>query len=299
MESDQQAPSVPKINPFNPNFPVNPGMFVGRLTEILRMESYLYQTRSGQPINFLLSGERGIGKSSLINYLTYVARGEIPVDETEFSFIVVDTDVDQTTSQLGLVKKIELGLEKELGNTERARKFMSDTWSFLQRVEAGGIGLKAQEKSAHDETLLERFAYSLAETVERVCSPEESSDVFSASYDGVLILVDEADNSSPELQLGSFFKLLMERLRRRGCDRVMIGLVGLTKMRDVLRESHPSSLRLFDDLELGRLSSDEVSDVIERCLTKANEENSAATSIDDEAKALLISLSEGYPHFIQ
>jgi len=290
---------VPKLNPFNPNFPVHPGMFVGRLGEILRLESYLLQTRSDQPLNFLITGERGIGKSSLMNYLIFVASGEIPVDDTEFKFLVIDTDIDQSTTRLGLLKKIELGLEKELGKTEKARKFLSFTWAFLQRVEAGGFRLKSAEEAEHDQTLLDRFAYSLAETVERVCSPAESMDMFNANYDGLLILVDEADNSSEELQLGSFFKLLMERLQRRGCGKVMVGLVGLNQLRDVLRESHPSSLRMFDDIQLGRLTDEEVNRVIDSCLQKANLDNQVPTSIDEEARDLLVALSEGYPHFIQ
>ncbi len=290
---------MPKINPFNPNYPVNPGMFVGRLNEILRLESYLFQTRSGQPSNFLITGERGIGKSSIMNYLGFVARGEIPVNENEFNFLVIDTDIDQNTTQLGLVKKIELGLEKELGNSEKARKFLSDTWSFLQRLEVSGFRISPADGSKPDETLLERFAYSLAETVERVCSQIQGMELFNAHYNGVLILIDEADNASRALDLGSFFKLLLERLQRRGCDRVMVGLVGLSELRNVLRESHPSSLRLFEHLELGRLTNDEVIQVIDRYIEKANEDNEEQTQINDEARYFLVAFSEGYHHFIQ
>jgi len=55
---------MPRINPFRPNSPVNPGMFVGRVTELDKLEADLIQARAGQPTNFMLTGERGIGKTT-------------------------------------------------------------------------------------------------------------------------------------------------------------------------------------------------------------------------------------------
>ncbi len=52
-----------KSNPFRPNSPVNPGVFVGRLEEIKRLEQALIQSRSGEPAHFMITGERGIGKT--------------------------------------------------------------------------------------------------------------------------------------------------------------------------------------------------------------------------------------------
>jgi len=79
----------------------------------------------------------------------------------------------------------------------------------------------------------------------------------------------------------------------------MIGLAGLQDLRDVLRESHPSSLRIFDEIQLRRLSDDEATRVIDLCLEEANEKNGFQTKIADDARFFLVSISEGYPHFIQ
>ncbi|TAJ99294.1 MAG: ATP-binding protein, partial [Candidatus Manganitrophaceae bacterium] len=130
-----------KINPFKPNYPISPGMFVGRLSEIERLETHLLQTRAGNPSNFMITGERGIGKSSLLNYFKFVAQGDLNINGDKVNFLVIDTDIDQNTTQLGLVKKIELCLRRELGKTEPARMFLKDMWDFLKRVEAQGIKL--------------------------------------------------------------------------------------------------------------------------------------------------------------
>ena len=272
-------------------------MFVGRVTELDKLEAALLQTRSGQPTNFMLTGERGIGKTSLLDYLKDVAAGSIENDSEKSSFLVIETDVDKKTTALGLVRKIELGLRRELGKSEKARKWLSGAWQFLQRAEAAGISLREKRESDAD-LVVEEFAYSLAETVNRVTSAP-SDDTFTAKYDGLLLLIDEADNASADLGLGSFTKLLLERLQRQNCERVMVGLAGLPEVRQVLLDSHPSSLRLFEEVPLSRLSDSEVKSVIKICLERANKVNDQKTMITPEAEQILINLSEGYPHFIQ
>lgn len=54
---------MPKVNPFKPNDPVPTAMFAGRYDELIALEKGLYQTKHGQNSNFLITGERGIGKS--------------------------------------------------------------------------------------------------------------------------------------------------------------------------------------------------------------------------------------------
>ena len=287
-----------KINPFSPNAPVNPGTFVGRLEELDRLETCLLQTAAGQPSNFMITGERGIGKTSLLNYLKHVAEGRIPVGERTLSFLVIDTDIDPTTIQHSLLRKIQLGLERALAKTEAARQLFKDAWAFLQRVEAGGVKLSARQKDESEELLFEEFSYTLADFVARICDGSDAS-TFNAKYDGILILIDEADNAGDQLRLGSFFKLLSERLQRRGCSRVLFGLAGLQDLRTVLVKSHPSSLRLFEELPLERLSDDEVKRVVRICLKVANQKNDEQVTIDDAAIGTLAYLSEGYPHFIQ
>ncbi len=66
-----------------------------------------------------------------------------------------------------------------------------------------------------------------------------------------------------------------------------------------LRESHESSLRLFQILSLGVLTPDERSQVINKGLGVAKEKSEIDISITPEAMTMISTLSEGYPHFIQ
>ncbi len=288
-----------KINPFKPNSPVPPGMFIGRFDEVERLEAQLYQIKAGQSTNFLLTGERGIGKSSLLLYLTALADGRITVGTDKFNFLVIDTFLDQKTTQLGLVKKIEFNLRKNLSKTEKAKKFLSDSWEFLKRIEVAGVKISNGNNNELDETSFEEFVYSLAETVNRLCENSGQENIFNAKYDGVLLLIDEADNCSSDLDLGTFLKLFLEKLQRRNCNHFMVGLAGLPNIKQILLNSHPSSLRLFEDIIVDQLTSKEVERVIDKCLSESEKLNNLKTEITSTAKRVLVNLSEGYPHFIQ
>ncbi|MCK4789273.1 MAG: ATP-binding protein [Desulfobacteraceae bacterium] len=290
---------MPKTNPFKPNCPVPPGMFVGRINAVESLEQCLIQTKSGQPVNFTIIGERGIGKSSLLLYLTFLARGEVKyvIDDTVFSFLVISTDIEPSTSQLGLIRKIKLGLERQLSKTEAGMDFLKKAWAFLQRLEIGGSRINPKPEDL--EVVQEEFAYSLADTVTRITEGQANQNLFSNSYDGVVLLIDEASNASEELNLGLFLKLLCERLQRNSCNKVVIGLAGLPDLRNILQKSHASSLRLFDEIRLDRLETSEVKEIIHSCLEVSKKESGIETTIDPDAESLITVFSEGYPHFTQ
>ena len=290
-----------KINPFKPNSPVPPGMFIGRIEEVKKLEAQLFQIRAGQSTNFLITGERGIGKSSLLLFTKYIAQGKITFTNKgeKLKFLVIDTDIDQKTTQLGLVKKIELNLRKTLESSEPVRKFFTDVWGFLKNIEAAGFSIKSKDNADLDETSFEEFIFSLANTVNRLCIKQKEENVFNIKYDGVLLLIDEADNSSPDLNLGTFLKLLLEKLQRIDCNHFIVGLAGLPNLKQILISSHPSSLRLFEDILVEQLTDDEVDKVIDRCLKESEKLNKIKTEITPLAKQILINFSEGYPHFIQ
>jgi hypothetical protein len=80
----------------------------------------------------------------------------------------------------------------------------------------------------------------------------------------------------------------------------MVLLAGLPDLRTCLTTSHPSSLRLFEELELERLAPEGAKWVIGRGLELAKELNGGTVvTATDEAQDFLVSLSEGFPHFLQ
>ena len=82
-----------RVNPFRPNSRIGPGMFVGLAAEIAAIDEALNQTRAGFPKSFMITGERGIGKTSLLLYLKALATNAIDRPDDPFDFLVLETDI--------------------------------------------------------------------------------------------------------------------------------------------------------------------------------------------------------------
>jgi len=51
-------------NPFNPNSVVRPQLFAGRASQVFQVVKKMSQVRDKMPSSFIISGERGIGKTA-------------------------------------------------------------------------------------------------------------------------------------------------------------------------------------------------------------------------------------------
>jgi hypothetical protein len=283
---------VLKFNPFRPNEIVHPGMFAGRYNELVALEKTLFQTKHGNPTHFLIDGERGIGKSSLLLNLMWVSTGEVaPVDQQErFNFITVSVCLDSGHDYADIIRAIATELRRQISEREQLKEFAKSAWDFLKRLEVGGVRYREEKRvDTKDTELVEDLALAVSECLRNL----------GPGADGILILIDEADKPPASANLGAFAKLLTERLKLRGCDRLCIGLAGLTDLRDKLRRSHESSLRLFKIFALEPLSPEDCGVAVRRGLEVAKEKNGFEVAITADAEANLAFITQGYPHFIQ
>jgi hypothetical protein len=282
---------MPKYNPFRPNSMVTPGMFAGRYNEMATIERGLFQTKHSNPKHFLVSGERGIGKSSLFLYVDGVAKGALQTfDDTTLNFLVLTVDLVGSTTYEDIVSGIANEFKAEVARRQKIKEFAKKAWEFITDWKVMGVEYKKERQGKGDDVAL----------IDSLC--DGISDFLKAvddQVDGLLILIDEADRPAVEAKLGEFCKLFTEKLTKLGCDRVCLGLAGLPSLIANLRASHDSAPRLFDALSLEPLESSESETVVRRGLSEAEEKNKQKTEIDEEALAAIVRLSEGYPHFIQ
>jgi hypothetical protein len=117
-----------KINPFKPQSPAPIGMFAGRYDELVALEKGLHQTKNNNASNFLITGERGIGKSSLMMCLKHVSDGSIPsLKHGSFNFIRINVAISDRTNLVTLIKIIEKNITREIGKIEVVRNFLNQT----------------------------------------------------------------------------------------------------------------------------------------------------------------------------
>ena len=65
------------VDPFFPNRPVqNPEYFEGRKEQVEEAVDALFQTMNNNPKHFLISGDRGIGKSSLLLQIKLISNSQ-------------------------------------------------------------------------------------------------------------------------------------------------------------------------------------------------------------------------------
>ena len=276
-----------KINPFRPGHIVTPGMFAGRGDEL---EGVLFQMRAKNPQHFLITGERGIGKSSLLFYLQLIAKGKIETTEhTKFQFLTVPVELDEGDDFAAVAHKIGNELRRSVAEMEPLIGLAKDALKFLQKWEIAGVKYRAQTTSTQRHELIEDLTESLRSALGLIQS----------HVDGCLILIDESDRAGASANLGTFCKLLTERLTKRDCHNVTLGLAGVTGILGKLRQSHESAPRIFHTVTLDPLSHKDRLAVITKGLEEAKETNNREFTISERAANAISQLSEGYPNFVQ
>lgn len=284
-----------KFNPFTPNSPVHKGMFVGRTFEIQTLDQALTQTKNANPTHLLLLGERGIGKTSLLNLAQMFSNGEVDWnDDEKHNFLTVRISLDENTTLVDFALNLKRSIEREIQKENPELKWFQKTWGFLSRFEVGGVSYRKEEILQNNNQLVQEFIYSLVDTVKQI-----KAGVVSNKKEGLVILIDEADKASRDLPLGSFLKTLSEMIISENQNYILFVLSGLPNLRDVLLRSHESSLRLFQEIFIKPLSKKETAEVVQRGLGEAEAKNKVKCTIDEEAEKAIYIYSEGYPHFVQ
>ena len=286
-----------KINPFTPNNPVHRDMFAGRIAEITAIDKGLLQASYGNPTHILLLGERGIGKTSLLNVGSIFAKGEFTWADNKHNFLVVRISLNENMCLADLAIYLKNVIEREINKEhDKLLGVIKKAWNFVNRFEAAGISYRKEESDKNSAQIIQEFIYSLSDTVKSIKNPLLPT---AEKKDGLIILIDEADKASKDLHLGSFLKILTETLVAEKTNNILFIVSGLPDARNALSDSHESSLRLFQEFDLGPLSQKETVQVITNGLAEVEKNSGIKIVIDPKAQESIYIFSEGYPHFVQ
>ena len=250
------------VDPFTPNRPIDdPDRFFGREEAVSELVDALFQTMQNNPKHCIVTGDRGVGKSSLLNQIYLTSTGdnrltdrlEIDRGATKFDFVTVWHDCDSTQSAFDLADSI-------LRNFESA--FAKISKSINVELDIAGFGKLSPNKatSANLNQLIDAFCTRLTKVSENASLQKKN---------GVLIFVDELDRMRADSMVASFFKLATERLARDGVKNVAFIAAGITGAIQKLEEEHASILRTMRDIPLTTFDSDEVEAILIDGFTKA------------------------------
>lgn len=242
-------------------------------------------------MHFLIEGERGLGKSSLFLRIADQASGKARLEDGSFvNFIVLNLELDANQTFFDILKMLAAEFKRAIAERDKIKTLAASTWDFLNKWEILGVRYHKIDES---------FIQPYEVLNDLIVSFEKMLNSAKGLVDGILILFDEADRPNEKASLGELVKLLTEKLTKRGCNQVLLGLTGQPGLISKLKASHESSSRIFTIFDLKQLSQKDNFSVVESGLNIANKINKTHVSIEDEALELISQLSEGYPHFLQ
>ena len=266
-----------EFSPFTPGIPVGVELFVGRARQISNVSRRIRQAASGRQQNVFLIGDRGVGKSSFASIIRRGASGKQGMVGVHVFLGGVHTLEELTRKVL-----------EELVQEGRGRPWYDQVFQLLGRhiKEVGLLGIKvAFQPSDQDlSQIVERFPDVLGELITQIGDVEK----------GVCIVMDDINGLAETPEFARWYKGVVDSIATQfGSYPVLLMLCGTPDRRDLLVSNEPSLMRIFDIVELGRLSDEEVSDFFERAF-----EYSGMT-VDDNAIDVMVHYSSGLPAIMQ
>lgn len=269
-----------KVNPFTPQDPVTePEKFAGRAAVLMNAIDCLFNNK-----NLLITGDRGIGKSSLSYQLVNLTRGDrvlierIGLDTKGFEFRHLAGD--HRCLPGNTLAAVAHGLLASVEARERAEKAGE---KIIHRTEWDLKIFKTAKESIQSAMKVEELALDFSIATERLI------DSHSEPTTGVCFLIDEVDLLEEEVQIAPFLKAVVEKLRLDGYSNVSFILSGVTGSVTSLISQHPSAVRLTENLNLDPMSDTELKTILETALSATD------TEITNRAKESIINLANRFP----
>ena len=231
--------------------------------------------------NTIVTGDRGIGKSSVLNQVKNIAEGdfellkrlEIEVGTEKYDFICAwhDCSTDQNPSILAS------GILRQLEN-----RFKTIFTGLKLELNIAGI-LKVSQNDSSVATISE-IAERFCEDLTRISSQAEER-----NKSGVVLFFDELDRVKPDSGVATFFKISAEKLARDKVKNIAFFAGGITGAIQSLEEEHASIYRTFKDVPLPKLEEPEVKQILEAGFQNVQ------CSYDEQVTQKVFELSAGYP----
>lgn len=270
------------LDPFTPDIPVSdPARFSGRHAQVKLVVDSLYQLKHGKPTSTIITGDRGIGKSSLLNQAKELAQGdnslparlEIDIGAPKYDFVIAWHDAAKDQGPREIVS----------GVMEELQSVVKSVFSKIKiEINLGGaLKVSQRDADARDVTgIVNHFCTEISKVAAK--AKEQGKD-------GILIFVDELDRVNPTSGIATFFKLVIEKLSREKVTNVAFFCAGITGAIQNLEEEHASIYRTFKEVPVPRLEPKETAEILRTGFEKVS------CGYDERILSAIHKLAAGYP----
>lgn len=268
---------IPAPNPFTPKTGWEPKIIVGRDTELDFFSRKLYEARRGRCDHFVVSGDWGMGKTSLLKKYKEIAHGM----RLFTSFVSINEFTPENTVLDGVKYLIEQIPRKFPVEMEQLKNFYRKMKILDVKIVGRGLNFSKRIEGMHPQTLLTDVLLALWQ------------DIKEQSEAGV-VLLDDVQNFAP---IGGIFTVLKNVLSDEQIideTRFLFVLTTVTSGWEKFTEkNHPIGRYFSPRLQLQKLSKNDMKRLIKDTLEETG------VIFEDEVIKRVVSYGEGNPHELQ
>ena len=259
-----------RFNPFNPQQPARPDFFVGREPEIQQFEKFLNQTIYGSPMNMSITGNRGIGKTSLLIKCESIAKAN---NCLTLRLSYYEGNIKST---IDFSNYLITNLRREFISKHPLAELTDWISKVKPTITWGDIRISMEDRHVVEEISRQRLIKLWNE--------------INKDYKAVVILIDEAESIEKIEGILPFLREVFQRLSENA--KFTIILAGKLNFPERMSESFSPLNRFFPAYRLTPLENEDVATYINQKLEGVN------VGIDNDALQYIIEKSEGHPYVL-
>lgn len=265
---------IGESSPFTPGVPVPVEFFVGRAGEIEKVRSaWREASHLKVPKTVFVSGERGIGKSSLASFVRVLADRE-HAQLSAHVYLGGIRDVPE------MARKVWEQIVKDSIDKPWHRRLLDAFGSRIRQVGLFGVTLELQMGRDEMDGLARSFVPSLRELLKHVGTEPKAP----------LLILDDINGLADSADFANWLKSTIDEAAT-AAQRLPLALVlvGLEERRQSLIRLQASLGRVFDVVDVQPWSMDETRSFFERTFA------SAGRVVEGGAMVLMVRFSGGFP----
>jgi AAA+ ATPase superfamily predicted ATPase len=265
---------LPEASPFTPGQPVPIEFFVGRIAEIEHVRSMVRASVQGRFKIGFVTGERGIGKSSLVSFVRHLGEREESVAGTHVF-------LGGVTGLPDMIRRTFDRLLKESIDKpwyEKVRSFFGD---HVKKVGLFGASIELNLKAEE----LSMIAHDFVPSVRRLLAQLKDE------RKALLLILDDINGLADSAEFANWLKSTVDQIATENSPLALCVLVvGLEERRQSLVKLQPSLARVFDVIEIRPWSREETAQFYRQAF-----ENSGAAKVEALALQSMVKYTDGLP----
>ena len=219
----------PEHSPFTPNQPVNTDFFTGRKNQIDELLSTVRRAAKGTLQIGWISGERGIGKSSLASFVSFLA-------ERDEKALTAHVHLGGVHELKDMVRETHLSLLKDNQSKSWGQGLLKVFGDKVKKIGLFGVELQLDMSNEELAATANNFAASLGQIVKKAGNERKV----------LFLILDDINGLADNPRFADWLKSMVDSMATSGTAvPVCLIFVGLEERLDAMMKNNPSVGRIF------------------------------------------------------